>query len=60
MKYKVRYIHETRSCSNIVEAGNFKVVRNTIVFYDTYNGRAIYAFNNVVSVEKVEEGEVTE
>lgn len=57
MKYKVRYIHEGKSCTNILEAGDFKVVRNTIVFYDTYHNRAIYAFNNVIRVEKIKQGE---
>ena len=60
MRYKVKYIHEGRSCTNILEAGNFNVIRNTIVFYDIYYNKALYAFNNVVSVEKIEEGEVIE
>jgi hypothetical protein len=56
MKYKVKYIHEGRSTNNILNANNFNVVRNTIVFYSKDN-KATHAFNNVVNVEKMEEGE---
>jgi hypothetical protein len=56
IKYKVKYIHEGRSCTNILDAYNFDVVRNTVVFYTKVN-LATHAFNNVVSVEKMEEGD---
>ncbi len=56
MKYKVKYMLEGRRTTNILEASNFSVVRNTIVFY-TKDNIATHAFNNVFNVEKIEEGE---
>ena len=56
MKYKVKYIHETRSCTNILGADNFNVIRNTVVFYNE-DFKSTHAFNNVVNVEKMEDGE---
>ena len=58
MKYKVKYIHESRPTTNILDADDFDVIRNTVVFYNEDN-KATHAFNNVVNVEKIEEGEAT-
>ena len=59
MKYKVKYIHEGRTCTNILDAHNFDVIRNTVVFYSKVN-LSTHAFNNVVNVEQVKEGEIVE
>ncbi len=59
MRYEVKYNYmkkqEVRPTTDIIEATNFSVIRNTIVFYN--KGISVYAFNNVISVKKLEEGD---
>ncbi len=52
MKYKVKLTHETRT----INAADFNIIGNMMMFYNGKD-KAIYAFSNVVSVEKVEEGD---
>ena len=58
MKYKIKYIHNGTK-KETIEAKKFDIIVNHgqlfITFYDW--GEIIAVFSNVVSVEKMEEGE---
>ena len=56
INYKIKYIHEERSCTFSLVAAGFNIVGIIAVFYDL-NSISTYAFNNIVSIEKIEKKE---